>query len=119
MNEITRRAYVTDCEVGLKRWNRLIKKAGHDIELKLPSTRFRRNIGIWAGVDVNPEGKIIQKSDFDAQIATWLPSDKDKEFINSLMVQVIEINKTAGWIAPPSRGINNMDIGFDYVNLRS
>ena len=25
MNEITRRAYVTDCEVGLKRWNRLIK----------------------------------------------------------------------------------------------
>ena len=35
MNEITRRAYVTDCEVGLKRWNRLIKKAGFDIQLKL------------------------------------------------------------------------------------
>ena len=118
MNEITRRAYVTDCEVGLKRWNRLIKKAGYDIQLKLPSTRFRRNIGIWAGVDVNPEGKIISKDNFDKNIGSWLPSDNDKEFINSLMVQVIEVNKTAGWIAPPNRGINNMDIGYDYVNLK-
>ena len=118
MNEITRRAYVTDCEVGLKRWNRLIKKAGFDIQLKLPSTRFRRNIGIWAGVDVNPEGKIISKDNFDKNIGSWLPSDNDKEFINSLMVQVIEVNKTAGWIAPPNRGINNMDIGYDYVNLK-
>ena len=118
MNEITRRAYVTDCEVGLKRWNRLIKKAGYDIQLKLPSTRFRRNIGIWAGVDVNPEGKIISNDNFDKNIGSWLPSDNDKEFINSLMVQVIEVNKTAGWIAPPNRGINNMDIGYDYVNLK-
>ena len=118
MNEITRRAYVTDCEVGLKRWNRLIKKAGFDIQLKLPSTRFRRNIGIWAGVDVNPEGKIISKDNFDKNIGSWLPSDNDKEFINSLMVQVIEVNKTADWIAPPNRGINNMDIGYDYVNLK-
>ena len=118
MNEITRRAYVTDCEVGLKRWNRLIKKAGYDIQLKLPSTRFRRNIGIWAGVDVNPDGKIISKDNFDKNIVSWLPSDNDKEFINSLMVQVIEVNKTAGWIAPPNRGINNMDIGYDYVNLK-
>jgi len=118
MNEITRRAYVTDCEVGLKRWNRLIKKAGYDIQLKLPSTRFRRNIGIWAGVDVNPEGKILSKDNFDKNIGSWLPSDNDKEFINSLMVQVIEVNKTAGWIAPPNRGINNMDIGYDYVNLK-
>ena len=118
MNEITRRAYVTDCEVGLKRWNRLIKKAGYDIQLKLPSTRFRRNIGIWAGVYVNPEGKIISKDNFDKNIGSWLPSDNDKEFINSLMVQVIEVNKTAGWIAPPNRGINNMDIGYDYVNLK-
>jgi benzoyl-CoA 2,3-dioxygenase component B len=118
MNEITRRAYVTDCEVGLKRWNRLIKKAGFDIQLKLPSTRFRRNIGIWAGVDVNPEGKIISKDNFDKNIGSWLPSDNDKEFINSLMVQVIEVNKTAGWIAAPNRGINNMDIGYDYVNLK-
>ena len=118
MNEITRRAYVTDCEVGLKRWNRLIKKSGYYIELKLPSTRFRRNIGIWAGVDVNPDGKIISKNEYDNKLGSWLPSEIDKEFINSLMVQVTEVNKTAGWIAAPNRGINNMDIGYEYVNLK-
>ena len=117
MNEITRRAYVTDCEVGLKRWNRLIKKAGYDIQLKLPSARFRRNIGIWAGVDVNPEGKIIAKDEFDEKLGSWLPSDSDKEFINSLMIQVVEVDKTASWITPPNRGINNMDIHYEYVNL--
>ena len=118
MNEITRRAYVTDCEVGLKRWNRLIKKSGYYIELKLPSTRFRRNIGIWAGVDVNPDGKIISKNEYDNNLGSWLPSENDKEFINSLMVQVTDVNKTAGWIAAPNRGINNMDIGYEYVNLK-
>ena len=117
MNEITRLSYVADCEIGLKRWNRLIKKSGHDIILTLPSKRFRRSIGIWAGVDTNPEGKIISKSDFDANINSWLPSESDREYIKSLMVQVIEVNKTAGWIAPPSRGINKLDTGYEYVEL--
>ncbi|MGY8976192.1 MAG: benzoyl-CoA 2,3-epoxidase subunit BoxB [Alphaproteobacteria bacterium] len=117
MNEITRLSYVADCEIGLKRWNRLIKKSGHDIILSLPSKRFRRSIGIWAGVETNPEGKIISKSEFDANINSWLPSESDREYIKSLMVQVTEVNKTAGWIAPPSRGINKLDTGYEYVEL--
>ena len=117
MNEITRLSYVADCEIGLKRWNRLIKKSGHDIILTLPSKRFRRSIGIWAGVETNPEGKIISKSEFDTNINSWLPSESDREYIKSLMVQVIEVNKTAGWIAPPSRGINKLDTGYEYVEL--
>jgi benzoyl-CoA 2,3-dioxygenase component B len=117
MNEITRLSYVADCEIGLKRWNRLIKKSGHDIILSLPSKRFRRSIGIWAGVETNPEGKIISKGEFDSNINSWLPSESDREYIKSLMVQVIEVNKTAGWIAPPSRGINKLDTGYEYVEL--
>tara|TARA_B110000444_G_scaffold259690_1_gene304289 strand:- start:635 stop:2065 length:1431 start_codon:yes stop_codon:yes gene_type:complete len=117
MNEITRLSYVADCEIGLKRWNRLIKKSGHDIILSLPSKRFRRSIGIWAGVETNPEGKIISKSEFDININSWLPSESDRKYIKSLMVQVIEVNKTAGWIAPPSRGINKLDTGYEYVEL--
>ena len=117
MNEITRLSYVADCEIGLKRWNRLIKKSGHDIILSLPSKRFRRSIGIWAGVETNPEGKIISKSEFDTNINSWLPSESDRKYIKSLMVQVIEVNKTAGWIAPPSRGINKLDTGYEYVEL--
>ena len=117
MNEITRLSYVADCEIGLKRWNRLIKKSGQDIVLALPSTRFRRSIGIWAGIETNPEGKIISKSEFDANISSWLPSENDREYIKSLMVQVTEVNKTAGWIAAPSRGINKLDTGYEYVEL--
>jgi benzoyl-CoA 2,3-dioxygenase component B len=117
MNEITRLSYVADCEIGLKRWNRLIKKSGQDIVLALPSTRFRRSIGIWAGIETNPEGKIISKSEFEASISSWLPSENDREYIKSLMVQVTEVNKTAGWIAAPSRGINKLDTGYEYVEL--
>jgi benzoyl-CoA 2,3-dioxygenase component B len=117
MNEITRLSYVADCEIGLKRWNRLIKKSGQDIVLALPSTRFRRSIGIWAGVETNPEGKIISKSEFDTNISSWLPSENDRKYIKSLMVQVTEVNKTAGWIAAPSRGINKLDTGYEYVEL--
>ena len=117
MNEITRLSYVADCEIGLKRWNRLIKKSGQDIVLALPSTRFRRSIGIWAGIETNPEGKIISKSEFDTNISSWLPSENDRKYIKSLMVQVTEVNKTAGWIASPSRGINKLDTGYEYVEL--
>jgi len=117
MNEITRLSYVADCEIGLKRWNRLIKKGGHDITLALPSTRFRRSIGIWAGVNTNPEGIIISQNEFEAKVNSWLPSDNDREYIKSLMIQVIEVNKTAGWISPPSRGINKLDKGYEYVEL--
>ena len=117
MNEITRLSYVADCEIGLKRWNRLIKKSGHDIVLALPSTRFRRSIGIWAGIETDPGGKIISKNEFDANVSSWLPSENDREYIKSLMVQVTEVNKTAGWIAAPSRGINKLDTGYEYVEL--
>src|SRR6202790_2503806 len=35
MNETVRSAYVRDCEIGVKRWNRLIQKAGVGCELTL------------------------------------------------------------------------------------
>ena len=50
MNEITRAAYVEDCNVGIRRWNRLISKHGYDDSLSLPSTKFKRNIGLWANL---------------------------------------------------------------------
>src|SRR5208337_4500214 len=72
MNDVTRGSYVKDCEMGVTRWNRLIEKAGHSFRLSLPSTRFRRNIGTWAGVPTDPTGKPITKEEFDAKIAGWL-----------------------------------------------
>jgi benzoyl-CoA 2,3-dioxygenase component B len=33
------------------------------------------------------------------------------------MRPVYEPGKMAGWIAPPSKGINNQPLGFEYVRL--
>ena len=45
MNEVMRSSYVKDCEIGIKRWNMQIKRAGYENPLRLPSARFRRSIG--------------------------------------------------------------------------
>ena len=117
MNEIVRCAYVEDCKIGLIRWNRLIKKAGYDVELTLPSTHFRRNIGPWSTVKTTPEGKIISEEEFNAKVASWLPTEGDRAYVKSLMVQVIEPGKMAGWIAPPDRGINSQAVDYEYVSI--
>jgi len=118
MNEVTRNAYVRDCDMGVKRWNRLLEKAGFNTVLSLPSTRFRRNIGSWAGVTTDPTGKPISKEEFEASKNSWLPSHADVSFIQSLMQGVFERGKMAAWIAPPDRGINNNPVDYEYVKLQ-
>jgi benzoyl-CoA 2,3-dioxygenase component B len=117
MNEITRGAYVRDCEIGVKRWNRLIAKAGQPFELSLPSPRFRRSIGAWAGLPVDPAGQLIPTEAWHARKADWIPSEADRAFVHSLMQRVVEPGKMAAWIAPPDRGINNMPVDHEYVHL--
>ena len=111
MNLITRNAYVRDCGIGLTRWNRLIAKAGFGIELKLPSERFNRNGGLWAGHHYGTDG---QPCSPEAVLAA-LPSEADRIYVKSLMVGVTEPGKCANWTSPPDRGINNMSFDFDYV----
>jgi benzoyl-CoA 2,3-dioxygenase component B len=118
MNEITRRAYIKDCEIGLKRWNRMIEKSGFNFFLKLPSPRFKRNIGMWSEMYFDTKGNIISKEKYKNNKFSWIPSQSDKDFIKSLMVQVTEPGKTASWISSPSRGINNLDINYEYVDIK-
>jgi benzoyl-CoA 2,3-dioxygenase component B len=113
MNYVTRSAYIRDCQVGFTRWNRTIAKAGFDFELRLPSERFNRNVGLWAGGSVGVDGAPASP---DAVLAA-LPSESDRIYVKSLMVAVIEMGKCANWIAPPDRGINNN--GFDYEYVRA
>ncbi len=117
MNEITRREYVKDCNIGVTRWNMGIKRAGIDFELRLPSTRFRRTVGAWSGMPTDPLGNPIGTAEFEAQQGVWLPTDDDKTFIHSLMRRVTEPGKMAGWIAPPDRGINAHALAYEYVRL--
>ncbi len=117
MNEVTRSAYIRDCELGLKFANRLIERAGHASPLALPSRRFRRTIGAWAGQPVDPAGRIVPPSHYQAGLTAWLPTDEDKAFIKSLMRAVIEPGKMAAWIAPPRSGIDGRPLEYEYVRL--
>ncbi|HYM01570.1 MAG TPA: benzoyl-CoA 2,3-epoxidase subunit BoxB [Stellaceae bacterium] len=117
MNEITRGAYIRDCEIGVKRWNRQITKAGYSTELTLPSEHFRRGIGAWAGQPVDPTGRLISKEEYQAKLPTWIPSESDRAFVKSLMQRVTAPGKMAAWIAPPDRGINNLPVEYEYVHL--
>jgi benzoyl-CoA 2,3-dioxygenase component B len=117
MNEVSRAAYVKDCEIGVQRWNRLIREAGHDFRLALPSLRFRRSVGAWAGIHTDPQGKPISPEEWRARRYDWLPSDQDRSFVGSLMQRVTEPGKFAGWIASPDGGINNLGPAYEYVRL--
>lgn len=111
MNYITRSAYIRDCQVGFTRWNRTIAKAGFNFELSLPSERFNRRVGLWAGVDLGVDGRPANAG----SVASALPSQSDRDYVRSLMVPVTDIGKIANWIAPPDRGINNNSFDYEYV----
>jgi benzoyl-CoA 2,3-dioxygenase component B len=117
LNEVMRESYLKDCEIGLKRWNRQIERAGHALRLTLPATSFRRSIGAWMGQPVTPEGKMVSKEEYEKSLYRWIPSPEDKAFVHSLMKRVVEPGKMAAWVAPPERGINNLPVEYEYVKL--
>jgi benzoyl-CoA 2,3-dioxygenase component B len=117
INEVVRGSYVEDCLKGLRRWNKWIDRAGHATRLRLPSTRFRRGIGSWSGIPTDLDGNIISQAAYDAQVASWLPSDADRAFIKSLMQPVYERGKMASWIAPPDTGVKGTPPDYEYVRL--
>ncbi|MEE9393887.1 MAG: benzoyl-CoA 2,3-epoxidase subunit BoxB [Planctomycetota bacterium] len=117
MNEVLRVSYAEDNARHCKVWNKTIAKTGVDFTVTLPSRCFNRQVGIHAGQFITPEGKPISESEFKSQRAEWLPTAEDEAYVKSLMVSVTEPGKIAGWIAPPSKGINNNPFDYDYVRL--
>jgi benzoyl-CoA 2,3-dioxygenase component B len=87
LNEVLRDDYIKDSISGVKRWNKVIEKAGIPFELKVPHKAFHRKIGALS------------------------------EFIASLMGRITEVGKFANWIAPPKIGINNQPADFAYVRF--
>jgi len=115
LNEVLRTEYIKDCQRGVDRWNKTIKDEGVDFELKLPSNRFHRHIGMWAGHCFAPDGTKLDETSWNAKRGDWLPSDADEAYIKSLMKPVFERGKMASWIAPPLKGINGLPGDFEYV----
>ena len=117
MNEVTRLAYIRDCDLGVKRWNRIIERAGIDFRVALPHERFHRAIGQWAGHYHDPAGKPLSAEAFAARAGEWLPTAVDRAFVKSLMQPVTEPGKVAAWIAPPEKGVNNLPVDYEYVHV--
>ncbi len=117
MNALLLEAYHADCTRIVARWNRTLKKLGVDAEIKLPSLRFNRNIGIHAEKNYDLEGNPISREEFERKMPSWLPSEEDRRYVKSCQTKVLERGKFANWIAPPSVGINEQPVDFDYVRI--
>lgn len=117
MNMRLRDDYVKDASGGLKRWNKVISKAGIEFEMKLPHEGFHRQIGVFASAHITPDGDMLSAEEWNARKDQWLPTKADGDFIQSLMVPCYEPGKYATWIAPPKVGIDNKPGDFEYVKL--
>ena len=117
LNARLRDDFIDDCQGGVTRWNRVIAGAGFDFEIRLPHAAFNRQIGEFADIEVSPSGEILTSEGWEEMRNDWLPTDADRAHIESLMQPEMEPGEFAKWIAPPSRGIQNMPEDFLYVKL--
>jgi len=117
MNEVLRDAYVEDDERCVRKWNRVFEKDGLDFRLRLPDRKFHRHIGIYSGHQFDPDGNLITSVEFEKRRGEWLPTAKDREYVQALQHSVYEPGKIANWIAPPRVGINKHPFSWEYVRL--
>jgi benzoyl-CoA 2,3-epoxidase subunit B len=118
MNVVLQDDYIRDCQRGVDRWNVSLARRGlGELKLRLPSRRFNRQVGAYAGLHFDPDGNVLSPAEWQRQAANWLPSAADERYVQSLMQPVYERGKVAAWIAPPARGVNQKPFDFEYVRL--
>jgi benzoyl-CoA 2,3-dioxygenase component B len=120
MNEVLRDWYVSDCQAGVTRWNKILERHGFSDRLRLPDRKFNRGIGMFSSLHFDPQGHALTDEAWAARRHEWLPSDRDRDYLLSIMNEpVYEPGKFANYIAPPIRGINRMPVHFDYVRTEA
>jgi benzoyl-CoA 2,3-dioxygenase component B len=117
LNTDLRREYISDCQNGVNRWNKILESAGMPQRLKLPHVAFNRKVGAFAGIEATPDGERISPQEWEQGKSAWLPTDVDKTHVRSLMRPVHERGKIAAWIAPPRQGINGRPFDYQYVHF--
>ena len=117
VNHELRSEYTVDCEKGVRRWNRTLADLGIDVELSLPHVGFHREVGSFRDANVTPTGELIEADEWEARRDEWLPSDDERRHVGSLMKPALGVGEMAGWIAPPSTGINTQAVDFAYVRI--
>ena len=117
LNMRLRDDYVVDCNAGVGRWNKVIAEIGVPFEIKLPHVAFHRHIGEFTSIKADVSGNLLSDGDWDKRRGEFLPSDSDRNFIESSMKPETEPAKFASWIAPPKVGIDNKPGDFEYVKI--
>jgi benzoyl-CoA 2,3-dioxygenase component B len=117
LNTDLRSEYVTDCESGVERWNRVLERHGVSRRLRLPHVAFNRRVGAFAGIEATPSGDVLPADEFDRERSNWLPSENDRDYVQSLMIPIHERGKIASWLAPPKQGVDGQAFDFEYVHL--
>jgi benzoyl-CoA 2,3-dioxygenase component B len=117
MNAVLRDSYIQDCERAVARWNKILAKEDCPHQIKLPSVRFHRLVGSFAGSHFDPDGNLLSKDEWEARSHEFLPTNADRDYVKSVQVQITEPGKFANWIAPPTRGIHGKPLDFEYVRI--
>lgn len=60
---------------------------------------------------------MLGDAEWEKRRGEFLPSDSDRDFIESLMKPQTELGKFASWIAPPKVGVDNKPGEFEYVKI--
>jgi benzoyl-CoA 2,3-dioxygenase component B len=117
LNLDLRNEYVADCHNGVRRWNQALEDAGLEERLFLPHEGFNRKVGAFKGHHVTPTGEIVDEATWSRNVAGYLPTPEDRAQVAALMVPHYEAGEFASWIAPPSVGINDLPVEYDYVRF--
>jgi benzoyl-CoA 2,3-epoxidase subunit B len=117
LNEVLRDWYVGDCQAGVDRWNKRVLEAnGMSERIYLPSRKFNRHIGVFAGRHFDPSGQPLSAEEWNRRKSEWLPTTADKDYLRSIQaVPVYKPGQFANYIAPPPRGINRLPVDYEYV----
>jgi benzoyl-CoA 2,3-dioxygenase component B len=118
MNEVLRDEYVKDNQKGIDYWNRICERYNSAVRFSLPHRRFNRKIGCYASGRFHIDtGELLDEATWNANVERWLPTEKDKAYVKSLMKPVYEKGQYASWIAAPAKGIDDKGVDFEYVKM--
>ena len=117
MNALLLNNYHNDCLRALKKWNTYTEEIG--FEFKIPSLKFNRQQGVYAGLRFDVDGNYQTEAQWEANLNTILPTQADYDYVQSLMKPVFEVGKIANSIAPPRVGINKQGFDYEYVQFSS
>jgi len=118
LNARLRDDFMKDCLGGISRWNREIADHGIEFEISLPHVAFNRAIGEFGDLNVSAEGMVLPQSEWEGRRDEWLPTSDDRAFIEEVMEPHYQTpGDFAPWIAPPTRGIDQMPADYEYVRI--